>query len=71
MLKREERIYKNRGGDMDSLNPPVRQDEPDITEAAFDLAEEHGLDIHAIEGTGKDGRIVVKDVRELLDAQPA
>lgn len=71
MLKQEEQTFKRRGGDMDSLTPPVRRPEPDATEAAVDLAEEHEIDLSKVTGSGKDGRIVVRDVRELLDAQPA
>lgn len=35
---------------------------PDITPAALELAQEHGIDLSTIEGTGKDGRILKGDV---------
>ena len=42
-------------------------EEIDITGAAEELAEEHGLDLTAIEGTGKDGRILKSDVQEAVE----
>lgn len=41
-----------------------RADKHDATERAYDLADELGVDLDDIEGTGTDGRITVKDVRE-------
>jgi pyruvate/2-oxoglutarate dehydrogenase complex dihydrolipoamide acyltransferase (E2) component len=41
-----------------------RAEKHHATEAAMRLAEEHGIDIDTIEGTGADGRIVVKDVKQ-------
>jgi pyruvate/2-oxoglutarate dehydrogenase complex dihydrolipoamide acyltransferase (E2) component len=38
------------------------------TPAALKAAQEAGLDIEEIEGTGSDGRITVKDVREAVEA---
>jgi len=43
--------------------------EPDITPAALELAEEHGLDVTEIEGTGKDGRILKSDVDKAIKEQ--
>lgn len=43
--------------------------EPDITPAALELAEEHGLDVAGIEGTGKDGRILKSDVDKAIKEQ--
>ena len=43
---------------------PVKQ--VDATDHAFQLAEESGVDLADIEGTGKDGKITVTDVREHL-----
>ncbi|WP_419164115.1 50S ribosomal protein L21 [Candidatus Palauibacter sp.] len=40
----------------------------DITDAARELAEAHGLDLAAIEGTGKGGRILKKDVDAAIAA---
>lgn len=42
------------------------EDEIDITPAALELAEEHGLDLTQIEGTGKDGRILKGDVDKAI-----
>lgn len=41
----------------------------DITPVARKLAEEHGLDLGAIEGTGKDGRILKSDVDRAIAAK--
>ncbi|MCY3600259.1 MAG: E3 binding domain-containing protein [Gemmatimonadetes bacterium] len=41
----------------------------DITPVARKLAEEHGLDLDAIEGTGKDGRILKSDVDKAIAAK--
>lgn len=41
-------------------------EEVDITDAARELAEEHGIDLAAIEGTGKDGRILKGDVEKAI-----
>jgi pyruvate/2-oxoglutarate dehydrogenase complex dihydrolipoamide acyltransferase (E2) component len=59
------------------MEPPEREiadwepeDEPDpvsITDAAQALADEYGLDWSAIQGTGRDGTILVKDVRAALE----
>ncbi len=45
----------------------VIPDDVDITNAARELAEEHGVDVTAIEGTGKDGRVLKSDVQEAID----
>ena len=47
---------------------PEAAEEIDITGAAEELAEEHGLDLSTIEGTGKDGRILKSDVQEAIEA---
>ncbi len=47
----------------------VIPDEVDITSAARELAEEHGLDVTGIEGTGKDGRILKSDVKDAIESQ--
>lgn len=37
--------------------------EVEATDAAINLAQELGIDLASIEGTGKDGKITVGDVR--------
>lgn len=44
-------------------------DEIDITDAARELAEERGIDLTKIEGTGKDGRILKSDIDKAVKAQ--
>jgi len=41
---------------------PEPELEPNATEAAMRLAAERGLDLDAIEGTGRDGRVTFADV---------
>lgn len=41
----------------------------DITPVARTLAEEHGFDLGAIQGTGKDGRILKSDVDRAIAAK--
>jgi hypothetical protein len=38
------------------------------TEAAINLADKLGIDLADVEGTGSEGRVTVKDVREAVDA---
>ena len=40
-----------------------------ITNAARELAEEHGIDVTKIEGTGKDGRVLKGDVQAVVKEQ--
>ena len=40
----------------------VQEEEPDATEAARQKAQELGVDLSQIEGSGSEGRITVKDV---------
>ena len=42
-------------------------EEVEATGAAEELAEEHGIDLVGIEGTGKDGRILKSDVQAAVD----
>ena len=49
--------------------PPAA--EVSASPAARKLAEEEGVDIHAVVGTGKDGRITKEDVSKALAAEPA
>jgi len=41
-------------------------EEVDITPAAAELAEENRIDVSAIEGTGKDGRVLKSDVQKAI-----
>lgn len=41
----------------------------DITPKAQELADEKGVDLSTVEGSGKDGRILVEDVEKVVDAQ--
>lgn len=43
------------------------ESEFEATDAAADLAEELGVDLADVEGTGKDGKITVGDVRAASD----
>ncbi len=36
------------------------------TDAAANLAGEHGIDLDSIEGSGKDGRIIMSDIKGLI-----
>jgi pyruvate/2-oxoglutarate dehydrogenase complex dihydrolipoamide acyltransferase (E2) component len=45
-----------------------RGDEPEATRAAIARAEELGVDLSGVEGTGSDGRIVLRDVKEAAGA---
>lgn len=47
------------------------EEEVDVTNAARELADEHGIDITTIDGTGKDGRVLKSDVQDAVDAQAA
>lgn len=49
----------------------VRGDEIDATSSALKLAEIEGIDLTLISGSGKDGRIVKRDVEMFLNAVPA
>ena len=45
-----------------------RAEKHNATPAAMRAAEEAGIPIDEIEGTGADGRITVRDVREAVEA---
>jgi pyruvate/2-oxoglutarate dehydrogenase complex dihydrolipoamide acyltransferase (E2) component len=45
-----------------------KAEKSNATEAAMRLANEHGLDIDQIEGSGADGRITVRDVKEAAES---
>lgn len=41
--------------------------QPDATDSAQELAEEHGIDLRTIQGTGADGRILKRDVEGAIE----
>lgn len=43
--------------------------EPDATDAAKEKAEELGVDLATVDGTGKDGRVTVNDVEAAAAAR--
>jgi chromosome segregation ATPase len=49
-------------GDSESESGAVEEEEPDATHAARQKAEQLGVDLSEIEGSGAGGRITVKDV---------
>lgn len=66
-------VVDDRGGDAE---PDEEEDggaeggtppDVDITAAAEELAAEHDVDVTAIEGTGKDGRILKSDVEAAIE----
>ncbi len=54
---------KNRSG----LAPELENTEPEATDAAVKLAEEHGIDLSKVKGTGTGGRVIKSDVEGLLE----
>lgn len=42
------------------------KEELDATDTAVELAEEHGVDLTKVEGTGADGRILKSDVEAVI-----
>ncbi len=48
---------------------PAASAEVDVTDAARDLAEQHGIDLATLEGTGKEGRILKSDVEGAIQAR--
>jgi len=49
---------------------PEIEEDVDATASAIELAKEHGIDLYAIQGSGKDGRILKVDVVEAVDGSP-
>jgi large subunit ribosomal protein L21 len=45
---------------------PAVEGAPEITDAARELAEERGIDLSAVEGSGKDGRILKSDIDKAI-----
>jgi hypothetical protein len=43
----------------------------DVTPKAQELADEKGVDIASVEGSGKDGRVLVEDVEKVLEEKEA
>lgn len=50
-----------------AAEPAIAEPVPDATEAAADLAAEHGIDLATVRGTGAGGKIIKSDVEALLD----
>lgn len=48
---------------------PTFTEEPLVSEAVMLFAQEHGVDISKVVGTGKDGRVKKSDVEALIAAQ--
>lgn len=49
--------------------PPPAVPIINATESAVKLAEEYGIDLSQVTGTGQDGRITKADVEGLIDAE--
>lgn len=49
--------------------PKAETPEIDVTPAAAELAEAEGIDLSALEGTGKEGRILKSDVESAIKAR--
>lgn len=47
------------------------ENEPRVSPAARELAEKNNIDIAAITGTGKNGRVTLRDVESMLPSQDA
>lgn len=52
-----------------SAAEPKPEEEPDATSAAERKAEELGVDLASVEGTGKDGRVTAGDVERAAEDQ--
>jgi pyruvate dehydrogenase E2 component (dihydrolipoamide acetyltransferase) len=48
-------------------HPLVTPLEVDATDSARELAEEHGIDLNGIDGSGEDGRVLKSDVEAALE----
>lgn len=53
----------------EEADEPTEAAEIDVTPAAATLAEEEGIDLTTLEGTGKDGRILKSDVQDAIKAR--
>ena len=56
-------VFAVPGGSASAQETPARK-----TMTALRMADECGLDLDSVEGTGAEGRITVKDVREAVEA---
>lgn len=48
------------------IQEPASSVNIDATDGALELAEANGIDLSAVEGTGANGRIVLRDVKALI-----
>ena len=60
-------ISEDYGADTPAAAGPSNE-EIDATDAAKELAAEHGIDLSVIKGSGKNGRIIEYDVQDAIDA---
>ncbi len=58
-------------GARESAPAPASAEPAPVSPAARKLADEHGLDVARVEGTGKDGRITKEDVQRAIAEGPA
>lgn len=49
-----------------SVEPASEDDAAEATDAARELADEHGIDLATVSGTGAEGRITKDDVAALV-----
>lgn len=59
-----ENVYLTR--DLKAETDPVTLHQPEIAGAAEELAKENNIDIGEVKGTGKDGKILKRDVQTYL-----
>lgn len=48
---------------------PQSADEPNATASALELMYENGIDPESVQGSGKDGKILKKDVENLIEKE--
>ena len=53
----------------EAADGPPDDEEPEATEAAERKADELGVDVSEVDGTGSEGRILVADVEEAADSE--
>lgn len=65
-----EKLIQDRPDDFEIVGAEDRAESLEVSasDAAVKLAAEHGIDLATIEGTGKDGSIVKKDVEIAITA---